>query len=229
MGLTYSDTIRREAIQLRKLGKSYGDIRKTLNIKSKGTLSLWFKGLKLSSIEHKRLEHNKLLAQQRGLLNFNRERTKLIQAENKNQIENGRGSIKEISRNDLLLVGAALYWGEGTKSEGHGPYITFSNSDPKMVSIFMRFIREILEVKEEKIRAGIQIHPNIKESTARIFWSRITKLPADRFYITKQISITSKLRRPKRSLQFGTVAIRVNNRILFYRIKGYIEGLARQA
>lgn len=225
----YSDTTRQEAIRLRKAGKSYSEIRKELKIKSKGTLSVWFRELKLSNKERKRLVGNMLLAQKRGLLKFNRERSEIIRNENQRSLKEASASIPQLSQKDLLLVGTALYWGEGTKGDQYRLSITFSNSDPAMVVLFMRFVREVLKIQEEKIRAGIRIHPNIKEEGARKFWSKVTRLPVDRFYITKQISSASKLKRLRRFLPFGTVAIRINNRTSFYRVKGYIEGLARQA
>lgn len=40
--------LKEEAIALRRGGKSYSEITKALGIKSKGTLSLWFKNLDLS-------------------------------------------------------------------------------------------------------------------------------------------------------------------------------------
>lgn len=225
----YSVNFKEAAISLRKSGKSYSDIKKIFNIKSKGTLSLWFKNLKLTKKENEKLFKNVELAKTRGLLKFNKNRTEKILKENEIFFKEASNLINPISKNELFLVGISLYWGEGTKSERHGPSVTFSNSDPLMVAMFMRFVREILNVKEEKIRSGIQIHPNISESKAREFWAKVTKLPEERFYITKQISRVSKLKRPINFLPFGTIAIRVNNRQLFYKMRGYISGLAKQS
>jgi len=41
MGFKYDPFLKMEAVRLRKLGKSYNEIRRSLGVKSKGTLSLW--------------------------------------------------------------------------------------------------------------------------------------------------------------------------------------------
>ena len=220
---------KQKAIALRLQGKSYNDIRKTLNIPSKGTLSYWFKNFTLTPAARKKLAHNMALAQKRGLLQFNQNRTKSITEENQKIRTAAVKEIGSLSPRELLLIGVALYWGEGTKSENNNsPAVILTNSDPKLIAVYMRFVREILNVADEKIRAGIQIHPHINQKLARRFWSKITKLPENRFFIIKQVSRASKFKRPKRSLPYGTVNIRVHKRILFYKIKGYIDGLCNE-
>jgi len=218
-----------KAFSLRSSGKSYGEILKELNIKSKGTLSYWFKDLKLSADAEKRLESKILIARKRGLFAFNEKRTKRILKENRKVFREAAESINHLSKREILLIGIALYWGEGTKSERRSnKSVVFSNSDPKMIALFMRFLREILKVPEEWIGGGINIYPQINEKIARNFWSGITKIPPKRFYVTKQISRASRGIRPSNTLPYGTVAVRVNKRLLFWKIKGYIDGLGKQ-
>ncbi len=218
--------LKEQAIALRKKGKSYNNIIKALNLKSKGTLNQWFKNLILSKRSMKLLETNNELAHKRGLFTANRNRKLRIDTENKKVYREGQDSVKSISKKELLLIGAALYWGEGTKSERNPLTLCFSNSDPLMVVVYMRFVREILNVPEERIRAGIHIYPSISAANARKFWSKITKLPEDRFYIITQVSRASQNKRPFNILPFGTVAIKVNNRQQFYKVKGMIKGIA---
>jgi hypothetical protein len=127
----------------------------------------------------------------------------------------------------LQLIGACLYWGEGSKSEknSNSYAISFANSDPNMVCVFLKFIREIWNTKEERIRAGIHIYSNISPDEAKKYWSKITKLPSDRFYIVNQVSRASQGKRPYNSLPYGTAVIRVNSRKLFFRMKGLIQGI----
>lgn len=219
---------KQEAIKLRLQGKSYNEIRKLLDIPSKGTLSYWFKNFPLPPETQKKLARNIELAQKRGLFRFNRKRTKAIEQENRDALLNAKKEINILTKRELLLVGAALYWGEGTKSirSGGSNGIAIANSDPLLVAIFMRFVREIFGTSEDRIRAGIQVHDNVDIEAARRFWSKVTKLPVDRFYIIKQVSSASKKKRPSNSLPYGTAIIKVNKRVLFYRVRGYIEGLA---
>lgn len=216
-----------KALQLRSQGKSYGEILKILNISSKGLLSYWFKNVTLSPLAIKRLERKKLLARKRGLFQFNKNRTRKIVLENASIIKKSKKEVSKISKSALLLIGAVLYWAEGTTRErlyGY-PIVSFSNSDPAIIEIFMKYIRTILQVPDTKIYAGIHIHQNIQKETAKIFWSKITGLPKDRFYIFNQISKASKGKRPSHFLPYGTLNIRINNRQLLYRIKGHIQGI----
>lgn len=220
-----------KAIKLRLQGKSYGEILKTLGISSKGTLSFWFKDLKLSLKAKRRLRKNILIARERGLFAFNKRRTKQINDENNQILSQSIKIIKPISDYELLLIGSMLYWGEGTIHHGRYryPYLSFSNSNPEIIQVYMLFLRKILKAKNERIKGGIQIHPNIKEKTAREFWSKITGLSESKFYITKQISRLSNFKRHKKFLPYGTIQIKISpERQLFYQVKGFINGIVKQ-
>ena len=221
-------SLRERAVSLRKNGESYNNIRKLLGIRSKGTLSNWFRGIKLPKKSIELLAKNNKLAHERGLFTANKNRKVRIDNENKKAYTEGQNYIQPISKKELLLIGAVLYWGEGTKSERNAVSLTLSNSDPFMISVYMRFIREILKIPEEKIRAGIHIYPSISANEAKKFWSNITKLPESRFYIITQISRASQNKRPFNILPYGTVVIKINSRQQFYKVKGMIKGIVVQ-
>ena len=120
--------------------------------------------------------------------------------------------------------------GEGYKKAEllNSPYVCFANSDPDMVRLFMRFIREVIQAPENRIRVSIHIYPSIDEKKAINYWAKVTKLPQERFCITYQISRASKRKRPSNSLPYGTLDLRVNSRQNFYQIRGWIDGLIQQ-
>ena len=217
--------LKNRAISLRRKGKSYNNIRKILGLKSKGTLSHWFKNIKLSKKSIELLNKNNKLAYKRGLFIANKNRKIKIENENKKAFIDGQGYIQSISKKELLLIGAVLYWGEGTKSERSAVSLNFSNSDPLMILVYMRFIREILKIPEERIRAGIHIYPSISSDEAKKFWSKTTKLPENRFYIITQVSRASQNKRPFNILPYGTLAVKINSRQQFYKVKGMIKGI----
>lgn len=221
---------KQRAFRLRLQGKSYGEILRELNLSSKGTLSYWFHDFKIPSEARKRLASKIKLAQEKGLLDFNKNRTRKILKENGEIFQEAVDNTPRIQRDELLLIGASLYWGEGTLRGLKRGYqgVSFSNSDPRMVAVFMRYLREGLNISDSQIRTCIHIHPNISPGKAKNFWSRITGLPKHNFSITAQISAASKLKRKKNFLPYGTLSIRINRRQIFYRIRGYIEGIIRQ-
>ena len=216
------------ATQLRLAGKSYNEIKNTLNLPSKGTLSFWFKDLILTPQAKKLLASNIQKATERGLTDFNRKRSARIIQENDYARQSGFRQIKRLTNRELMLIGAALYWGEGTKyHKERTAALVFTNSDAVMVRLYMRFIRKIFKISEERIRAGIQIHDNVDEMLARQYWAHVMGVPIDRFYITHQASKASLKKRNPRTLPYGTVSIRVHYRKIFYTVLGMIDGLGR--
>ena len=217
-----------EVIKLRFKGKSYREMAKATGV-SKSSVSGWCKNLKLPPAIQ-RLIKTKTRASHAQLAFYNRQKHLRVQAENKEIRENAIKQISFLSRRELLLIGATLYWAEGYKRQDKipSPRVSFVNSDYGMVILFMRFLREIVDVPDERLRPSIRIHPNISERKAVNFWSKVTNLSKDRFCITRQISRASKRKRPYNSLPYGTLDLRVNSRQKFFQIMGWIDGLIQQ-
>jgi len=224
---------RKAAIDLRRQGKSYGQIQKELGISSKGTLSYWFKNLQLSSTEKSKLKKNVELAQKRGLLKFNKIRSYKIRQENEESWTQGVNFLKSVtsslSSDKIISISSiALFWAEGTKKvSSSNQNLTFTNSDPKMIKLYMRFLRECLKVPENKIKAGIHIHKNIPSQEAIEYWSKVMKIKTDIFYIVKVKSKSSKNIRPKNRLPFGTAVVRVSDRKLYHYVMGMLEDIKK--
>ncbi len=224
---TVRSPFKEQAVQMRLQGKSYNDILKALKLRSKGTLSFWLRGLQLTPEAKLRLRKNSEIASKRNLLTFNTARSKRIKEENKKEHDLGRARIGNLSHRELMLIGAALYWGEGTKSDNNGkwPTLAFANSDPLMVKVYLRFVRKIFNVQNIKIHGGIHLYPTTDIARAREYWAAITKLPPDRFYVTTMVSRLSTGKRNPRLLPHGTLTLRVHNRKLFHHMRGMMRGL----
>lgn len=220
---------RQEATQLRLAGKSYGEIAKTLSV-SKGSLSLWFKNLELTPAAKKLLKDKMKSAYQHGLFENNQRRTEAIKIENQKIRESSASEINPLSKYELLLIGAALYWAEGYNRQDKvpSPCISFGNSNPDMVILFLRFLREVMQIPEEKLRPFVQIHNNIDSQSVIQFWSDVCNIPKERFRTTRQTSRASKGKRPHNSLPYGTLKLNVNGRQNFFKIKGWIDGLIKR-
>ncbi len=57
---------------------------------------------------------------------------------------------------NIRTIGAILYWCEGSKRE-KDCRVEFVNSDPEMISLFMRYLRS-KRIEEARIRARMAIH-----------------------------------------------------------------------
>lgn len=223
--------LRPKAIQLRQEGNSYGYIMRTLGLKSKGTLSYWFKKLQLSEYATKKLENNTRLATERGILSFNVKRTERIKKENEGLRSLYSKMVGRISNRELMLLGAAIYWGEGQKRfNDHGgkyPYICFANSDPYMVSIFLKFIKKILKISSDNMYAVAMIYPGCSSDDAVKYWHDLTKIPLEKFHFYVALSRASQGKRPKNLLPYGTFQLRVHSRQEFFKIRGLIDGIIK--
>lgn len=218
----------REVIKLRKKGKSYEEIAQTAGV-SKNSVSRWCKNLKLPLFAQKILE-KKNKQNREILIKYNQLKAKRAQIEHRRIKGDATKQVRPLSKYELLLVGAALYWGEGWKKETQRAHsITFVNSDPEMIKLYLRFLSEVLQIPEEKFHASIRIHPNINGEEAIKFWNRITGIPRGHFGVTHQISRLSQGKRPKNSLPYGTFSLSVHNYQKFFQIKGWIDGLIKQS
>jgi len=224
---TVRSPLKEKAIQMRLKGHSYSDIQKRLNLPSKGTLSCWFRSLQLSPEAQSVLRERTVIASTRNLRKFNIARSKRIKYENIKAFRDGQDRIGSLTKRELMLIGAALYWGEGTKSDNLGrlPSLAFTNSDPTMVKVYLRFVRKIFKVPSVRIRGGIHLYPNTDIEKARTHWSAVTGLPKDRFYVTTMVSRLSAGKRNPRLLPHGTLALRVCDRKLFHHMRGMIKGV----
>lgn len=203
-----------EAIRLRKLGKSYSEIRQQINV-SKSTLSLWLRDIELS-LEQKAELKGRQKSRYKGAKANQRkrvERTKKIITESKKE-------TKLFLKNPLFLMGLMLYWAEGAK---RGEQINFSNSDPRMIKFMMLWFRKICKVPEDKFRIKLYIHTLHCRKDIENYWSKLTNISRNQFHKT-QIKPTS-LGHRKNRLYNGTCAIRISNKDLFRKIKGWRLGI----
>jgi hypothetical protein len=206
-----------KAIHLRKLGKSYSEIRRQLNV-SKSTLSLWLRDIKLKPEQERRIYIELRQKNAYRLAKFNQKKRIEI---TKKIIGKAKKEAFLYSKNPLFLSGLMLYWAEGDKSE-QAEVVKFTNSDPEMIKFMMRWFREICNVPEGKFRIGLHIHKLFCRKNIEKYWSKLTNIPLNQFHKT-QVKPTS-LKHRKNKLYNGTCAIRVQNRNLFRRIKGWKLG-----
>ena len=221
------------ALKLRLSGKSYSEITVMLGV-PKATLSGWFNGLEIPDEVKERLAqrtHQKALA---AILKHNHIQTHIAQQNARNTRNIAKAEIKQLTGRDVFMLGTSLYWAEGYKRpkmekgkiKTHHP-VSLSNSDPSLVIIFLKFLRETCKVPEEKIKGEIRVYEHHNEAYLINFWHKITNLPFSQLKTIKNgVSISSKRIRPYNILPYGTIQIRVNSTQLYHRIMGWIEGLS---
>lgn len=214
------------AIRLRKQGKSYNEIANILKA-PKSTLSLWLRNVKMSpKIERKFWnETRKKWAQ--SITNFNKKQAKAARERAEKSQKIAAKHIGSLSSRELLLVGAALYWAEGYKKSRWT--LQFSNSDPAMIKLIIKFFKKICNIPHEKIKAIVQIHPNITSENAIHYWSKISGIPKTQFAKSySRLTPSSKQKRPFNTLPYGTLRIGVYDVQITNKVKGWIRGISQK-
>lgn len=215
-----------KAIKLRKQGHSYSDILKVVPV-AKSTLSVWLRDVGLSKPQQQRLTAKKLAAAKRGGAARNKTRIDTT-AE---IVDRSKKQIGVVSKRELFLIGAVLYWAEGTKEKDGTPGsgIQFTNSDPKMLRIFLLWLRSVCMIDEEKIHFQVYIHETNNSRVREVveYWSKNLNVTEDRLskiYYKRNKVLTN--RKNTGEYYFGLVRIKVRRSSGLVRsISGWVSGI----
>lgn len=227
-------TTRVEAMKLRLRGYSYNEIRDVLGV-PKSTLSGWFRDLILSRTAQDRLNRRRSIGTD-VLIKRNRMQTQIAQ-KRVTQIQNEAStSVPVLDKNSLLLLGTILYWAEGYKRlrvhDGKvvtAHTISFVNSDPDMIKLFVRFLVKILDIKLDDIRLTMRLYAHINEQEAMRYWGGITGLGDNNFRKTTYlVTGASKGVRPFNRLPYGTLQVAVYSTERFHWLMGLLAGVKKQ-
>lgn len=221
----YSD-LKITAIQLRKEGLTYSEIMRQVPI-AKSTLSGWLHSVSLARYQQQRLTEKKLAAGRRGGEARKRERiTRMTKI-----IEEACSSVSNISMNELKLIGATLYWAEGTKEKSYktGYRVVFTNSDPRMITLFLSWTEMSLGVAPSRVFFSLYIHETqVANVSSHIeFWKRSVDMKYNtlqRVYFKK-----NKLSTKRKNIgdeYHGQLRVEISRSTdLNRRITGLIEGI----
>ncbi|MEV4488988.1 helix-turn-helix domain-containing protein [Micromonospora coxensis] len=224
------DEVRAAALALRGEGLSVGAIADRLGV-AKSTAYLWVRHLPLDATGEaeraRRRAHSKRMTDARWAAH--REARDAARAIAHDEAAASVGSLTE---RDLLLLGAAIYWCEGTKAK---PWrrdyrVTFVNSDPGLLGLFLRFL-EACGFGRDTLTYRVAIHESADVEGAVRWWAEELDLPVGRFLRTnvKRHNPTT-LRRNTGEGYHGCLVIDVpRSRELYWRIEGMISELFRFA
>jgi hypothetical protein len=218
--IKYPSTIKDEAVELRKLGYSLEDVANKLNI-AKSTSSLWLRNVNLNSSILKLLADKKHEGGLKGLKTVINNRQKvLLQIKNKVINEITSLNLKNIALQKVLC--SFLYWGEGGKSES---CVSFVNSDPEMIKMFLYLLRSSYNLDESKLRGLVHVHEYHNETEIKLFWSQITRIPLSQFTKSYLKPHTGKIKR----IGFkGTIRINYYDSKIAYELKTFYNEIVKR-
>ena len=131
--------------------------------------------------------------------------------------------LKELETEKLRIlkaIGTMLYWGEGCKSDKVG-VVDFANCDSVMIITFMKFLRDVCGVDENRLRVYLYLHANQNVENCIEYWSKITNINKKQFtkpYIRKDYDESKKDKMPN-----GLIHVRYSDKKLLSLIKKWIR------
>lgn len=183
------------------MGKTYSEITKATGI-PKSTLSYWFKSLQIPDESIELLRKKELLtrrqAQEKAVIANRNQRGKYLL-----QIRKEYRNLKvKIKQKDYALIALTmLYLGEGSKT--NKGYLTLGNSNPEVIKLFIRLLRQNFTIKEHKFRCTVQCRADQDIRLLEQFWSEVTNIPPKQFYKTRIDPRT--INKPSRKLDYKGV------------------------
>jgi transposase-like protein len=169
------DDLREEARRLRMSGASLLDVARALGV-AKSTVSSWCRDLQrqpkgdwsLRTTEMHRGRWERRLAEREDA-------RRAVQQE-------AAASVGELTDRELLLIGAAMYLCEGSKSKPwrRSERLVFINSDRRLIEIYLRWL-ELLGVSEDRLRFSISIHETADVRAAEQYWAAVAGVDVTTF------------------------------------------------
>lgn len=224
------DDLRQRAVTLRGQGWSVTDIALELGV-AKSTAWRWVRHLPLdgdSERAQRKRAHSKLMTD--ALWSARRTARDERRA---GIIAGAVSSVGALTARELVLIGAVLYWCEGKKAKPWRPddnYLVFTNSDPGLVELFIRFV-ERKGVPREALTYRVSIHESADVDRAAAWWAARLGLPGHRFQRpTLKRHVPRTVRHNTGADYHGCLVIRVpRSREVYWFIEGIMRGLAVSA
>lgn len=131
-----------------------------------------------------------------------------------------RFKIRELSpyEQKLKIIGALLYWCEGTHKT-HST-LAFTNTDLNMLLLWKKFLLRVCKLRPDKVRVRLYLHKDQDGEGLRRYWSQALDIPLSQF---EGVSYTNKVS-TKQGYK-GTVKIRVHNVKLLQQVQSWIRDL----
>ena len=222
--------LKTQAVRLRQKGLSYSEILKKIHV-SKSTLSLWLKPVSLIKSQLYRLEYKQRMFRQFGAETWHKQSLEKISNIRKSSIS----EVGKIGSKEIFIAGVMLYWAEGAKARGNNisQGVEFSNSDPRMCKFFLKWVRQCLEIPENRISYSVYIHQSSKSRVEEVanFWSKFIEIPITqlaKIYFTSTV-YPRKRKRKENGNYYGQLRIKIRKSTdLNRKIAGWVEGVCLQ-
>jgi hypothetical protein len=211
-----------KARALRQEGRTIPSIASELCV-SKSSVSVWVKDVELSPEQIDNILD--------GRNNWDRFKSgakwsSLAREDRQKHQDKGAVLVKNGQPSSLLIAGCMLYWAEGSKSRN---VMSFSNTDPDLLQLFIRFLRDVMCVANEDITFYVRLNSSSMPSIEQVkkFWRDKLGLSEENFRKIS-IDVDKRIRTGKKTKvhPYGNVTITVCSTELVQTIYGAIQEFA---
>ncbi|MFD6298832.1 hypothetical protein ACFWFU_28850 [Streptomyces sp. NPDC060235] len=220
------DDLRARARELRLQGWTYDRIQLELGC-SKSSISLWVRDLPTPERRKRTREEASAIAKRGWEVTM-----RLRDEERRRTKEAAAAEIGALSDRELFLLGVGLYWAEGSKTKPHltQERVTFINSDPRMIEVYLAWLR-LLGVTPDRLRLHVHIHETGDVEGAERFWTELVGTDATALGKTYLKRHNPKTNRKNLGQDYrGCLVIRVlGSAELYRRIEGWWYGIVLSA
>ncbi len=227
--MRYTQTVKEEIRQLRLEGLTLDQITKKTGY-PRTTVHLWIKDIRLTDEQISIIKDNALNSLQKGRVKvqaINKVKYKKLEIQ---QLRTGLEAVGKLTKRELLIAGTALYWAEGFKSR-HERRLGFCNSDPDMIVLYLRWLKECMDVSRKDVTLRLTINTTYKYKVNEIerYWSEVTGVPRSQF--TKVFLQKGEWKKVySTNVYYGVLRVHVNKswgKLML--TKGLINGLRMNA
>jgi transposase len=221
------DDLRATAVAMRQEGRSYREIAEVVGV-AKSTLSLWLCDVPLNEEQRRALalrSPSGATRRAQAIRASSAQRRARIQAE-------ARAQITRLSESELFVGGVVAYWAEGSKNKPWrtGARVSFLNSDPAMIVLFLRWLA-LIGVDADRLQFRLNIHESADVTAAEAFWAGVVGVPVeslDRTTLKRHNPLT--IRKNVNEDYHGCLCVSVRRSTdLNVRISGWFEAIAAGA
>lgn len=122
---------------------------------------------------------------------------------------------------ELKIAGILIYWAEGAKPNHKACTVDFANSNPQMISLFLRFLRKICKIDESRLRVQLYCYADQDIEKIKKYWYSVTKIPISRFI--KPYIRSDFLPEKSGKMKYGLAHIRYADKKLLFQIGDWID------
>lgn len=220
-------TPKEQARAWRSEGRSLNEISRSLQL-SKTTVWGWIRAVPLTEEQRAAIKsfgrgRDKALSQKAATEAMSKKFALL----KKEAFERGRARVLERETlPELMVAGCMLYWAEGGKTGS----FSFSNSDPAMIRLFLRFALEYMDVELSRVKVALNFYDNIHTVLeVEEYWLNLVGAERNCLYKSQVNSRPQKQSgRKVGRLPYGVCCLTVTSKYKKYEMLGMIEAMSER-